>query len=87
MARQAHGKVRVMRMDAVDQDGEHPVRTIPAKFWSDPAPTNPFRKTIPGTKDPIFVIVPDAGPAPDPVEAKPKGKKSKTVQPEDLTEE
>lgn len=67
-------------MDAVDQDGEHPVRTIPAKFWSDPAPTNPFRKTIPGTKDPLFVIIPDAGPAPDPVEAKPKGEKSKSVQ-------
>lgn len=59
----------------------HTKRTIPAKFWSDPAPTNPFRKTIPGTNDPLFVIVPESGPAPAPVEAKAKGsKKSKSVE-------
>ena len=76
MAKQAHGQVTLKRMDT----NPPRLRTIPAKFWSDPAPTNPFRKTIPGTNDPLFILVPAEGPAPEPVEAKAKGRKAKIVE-------
>ena len=89
MARQAHGTVRVRRMDITDKNGKNPVRTIPAKMWHDPSDTNPFKKTIQGTKDPIFVLVDGAKPAPEPVEAKAtKGRKKQVAEQEvDTTEE
>ena len=89
MARQAHGTVRVKRMDITDEKGKHPDRTIPAKMWHDPSDTNPFKKTIPDTKAPLFVLVEGAKAAPAPVEAKAtKGRKKQVVEQEvDTTEE
>ena len=88
MARQAHGTVRVKRMDITDEKGKHPVRTIPAKMWHDPSDTNPFKKTIPDTKAPLFVLVEGAKAAPAPVEAKAtKGRKKQVEQEVDTTEE
>lgn len=86
MARQAHGTVRVRRMDITDENGQHPVRTIPAKMWHDPEATNPFKKTIPGTKDPLFIPVDGAKAAPAPVEAKAAKGRKKQVE-VDTTEE